>query len=61
MPTNVKSDWSRSAGGGARVGGTLPLTAGVAIVTRTSGRDVRGAREVGSGRVTDLSGNSGGG
>lgn len=61
MPTNVKSDWSRSAGGGTRVGGTLPLTAGVAKVTRTSGRDVRGAGEVGSGRVTDLSGNSGGG
>lgn len=56
LPTNVKFDWSRSARGGARVGGTLPLTAGVAIVTGTSGRDVRGTRDVGSGRVADLSG-----
>lgn len=56
LPTNMKSDWSRSAGGGALVGGTLPLTAGIAIVTGTCGWYVRGTREVGSGRVTDLSG-----
>lgn len=56
MSINVKFDWFRSVGGGIRVGGIFFLIVGVVKVIRISGRDVRGVREVGSGRVIDLFG-----